>query len=712
MKRRLDWQKRALILFAALILVLSVVLTALAIREAEREKLLAQRETNDEARKTADLVCKQINDRIAEAEARVLTLLKQSEFRSDHGPSDQLSGRIQESEPLVSEIIYVAEDGEVRFPHCTPLYLLSGEDESAGQPQAETEGHRLFKAAEIAEFQKRDYGLASQYYKQLMTSTADRASRALLLNAIARCYVNSGHPFPALETYELLLKDYAEEVGPDGIPLGAIALFQMGLLYSHRNNEQDSAQRFLELYAALLEPKWLLSRAQFEFYLSKVKKELAGLAARMEGVTSKAALAERQAALQKLENAKQKRMNVIEGILTNVIPIIKARNLNSASGSEHFVHMSGTAGGRGPLVSYMSPGNNVVLGFTLDDAYLKNELISSVMAAVPLREGWTVQIVDRERRILFGEDLPPADSRGPRTGYAREFAGDFPPWTVHIDQAVPSLAERQFRQRRMTYVLSVVVVIAALLFGGFLAIRSTAKELKLARLKSEFVSTVSHEFRTPLTSIRYLADLLKRGRVTRDDRKQEYYETITHESERLSRLIENILDFSKIEAGMKEYEFAELDLSELGRDVVSRFKEQAALQDFTIESHIPPELPRVSGDREALSRALFNLLDNAVKYSGDSRRIFLRVDSDESFINLAVEDEGVGISKEEQQRVFEKFYRSGSSQESSVKGSGIGLTIVDHVVKAHGGDVLLESEPGQGTKVTIRLPRQPALTRG
>jgi signal transduction histidine kinase len=253
-------------------------------------------------------------------------------------------------------------------------------------------------------------------------------------------------------------------------------------------------------------------------------------------------------------------------------------------------------------------------------------------------------------------------------------------------------------------VLSVVVVIVALLFGGILAIRSTAKELRLAKLKSDFVSTVSHEFRTPLTSIRYLAELLQRGRVKEESKKQQYYESITHESERLSRLIENILDFSKIEAGMKEYEFGETDPAELCREVVQRFQEQVAPQGFTIETEIEKRLPKIQADKEALGRALFNLLDNAAKYSGENRKIRFHAYSDKNHLYMKVEDQGIGIQKDDLDKVFEKFYRSSGAQSSNIKGSGIGLTLVSHIARSHGGEVVMGSEPGKGTRVTILLP--------
>jgi signal transduction histidine kinase len=254
------------------------------------------------------------------------------------------------------------------------------------------------------------------------------------------------------------------------------------------------------------------------------------------------------------------------------------------------------------------------------------------------------------------------------------------------------------------YIISVAVVILAIIFAGYWSIRSTAKELKLASLKSDFVSTVSHELRTPLTSIRYLAELLQRGRVDNEERKQEYYETIANESEHLSSLINNILDFSRIEAGMKEYQFSDTDMAELVRNVASQFQDQAAQAGFIVKIQIPDQIPEAWVDRAAISQALFNLLDNALKYSGESREIFLSAWYDGDSVFFQVQDEGIGIREEEKERVFEKFYRSEYSRDSSIRGSGIGLTLVAHIVKAHGGEVLLESDPGKGTEVTMRLP--------
>jgi signal transduction histidine kinase len=345
----------------------------------------------------------------------------------------------------------------------------------------------------------------------------------------------------------------------------------------------------------------------------------------------------------------------------------------------------------------------------LNPEILAQKLLPPDPAKTRTQEGWYLQVTDESGKIVAGTDVSALQPSPPKLTFTATFTQGFPPWKINIYQTDLDTPRRQYQLRMGIYVFSVVTVIAALFLGGFMAIRSTAKELKLAALKSDFVSTVSHEFRTPLMSIRYLAELLQRGRVPDELKKQQYYATITNESERLSRLVENILDFSKIETGMKSYQMEEVDVAALASEVAVRFRQQAGLKEFQLKTQIAEGLPDIVADGEALSRALFNLLDNAVKYSGDDPEILLRVNGDGNNVLLEVSDNGIGISRGEQQKVFERFYRSERALAGKIEGSGIGLTLVDHIVRAHGGKVLLESELGRGTKVTIQLPtRLPA----
>jgi signal transduction histidine kinase/tetratricopeptide (TPR) repeat protein len=712
MKIILDWQKRAILLFAVVVLIFSVILTVFAIREAERERLAKQQEINLDLERKAASLSTEVLATIQETEELFSKLLDSEQGIPDENQLADIAKRIKATEFIVDEVFAIGRAGRISFPLFDPLYDLSGDSAFSTMGPAKIAEDPLFKSAETAEFKSRNYSLAIDNYRQLLRSISDRSSRALLLNRIARCYKLSGNPNGAIRTYKQIVKDYPDESSSDGIPFALIALYQLGALYSDSDNDIESITTYLELYDALLESRWEISQAQFNFNLWEVKDKLDSLRQRVGVENIEEDIVSRWVVLQQIESKKLERMDSIERITQKMKSVFMMSEPDSENDSDTFFRLAEITGKKPLLISYTFLDSASMFGFSMDKGYFKDEILPSILAEMSLKDGFVVQIADEEDAVVAGEEIQEEVSAGMQLSYSQGFKDRFPPWTIKIYQTSPSEAERQFGIRRNIYVLSVVVVIVAILFGGVMAIRGTAKELRLAKLKSEFVSTVSHEFRTPLTSIRYLAELLQRGRVKEESKKQQYYESITHESERLSRLIENILDFSKIEAGMKEYEFEETDVAEMCRDVVSRFQEQDTDQEFTIESEVAVDLPKIFADKEAFPRALFNLLDNAVKYSGDSRKIQFRAWVDQNRIFLKVMDQGIGISKDDQDKVFEKFYRSGDIQNSTIKGSGIGLTIVSHIVEAHGGEVILESEPGKGTEVTIQLPIDREVKKG
>jgi signal transduction histidine kinase len=239
--------------------------------------------------------------------------------------------------------------------------------------------------------------------------------------------------------------------------------------------------------------------------------------------------------------------------------------------------------------------------------------------------------------------------------------------------------------------------------GIVLTYRNISKEMALARLKSDFVSNVSHELRTPLSLIRLYAETLEMGRLKSQEKYQEYFCIIRKESERLSALINNILDFSRIEAGRKEYDFRDTDMRELVRTTLDAYHYQIEQHGFTYEETID-EVPSLRVDREAMSRSLVNLVNNALKYSQDRKYIGVKLYRENGVVKLEVIDHGIGIPRQEQQKIFEKFYRVGDPLVHNTKGSGLGLSLVRHIVQAHGGEVVVDSAPGEGSKFTIALP--------
>jgi signal transduction histidine kinase len=187
-------------------------------------------------------------------------------------------------------------------------------------------------------------------------------------------------------------------------------------------------------------------------------------------------------------------------------------------------------------------------------------------------------------------------------------------------------------------------------------------------------------------------------------KKQEYYRIVRKESERLTALINNILDFSRIEAGRKEYEFRETDIAELVHNTLDSYRYQIEQQGFAFEESIDSSLPKVYVDREAIARALVNLVNNALKYSADEKFLGVKLYRENGALKLEVVDRGIGITRREQSKIFEKFYRTGDPLVHNTKGSGLGLSLVRHITQAHGGEIAVESTPGKGSKFTLSLP--------
>ncbi|MCJ7486134.1 MAG: ATP-binding protein [Candidatus Aminicenantes bacterium] len=711
---RLDWQRRAVILFAASLLILSAVLVYFAVREAEREKLLKEREIEGARRRLVETIDGRARSLVSETEIRVLQAVKEARAYGEPAQAAAvLKGSLADI-PLISEVFLVDDEDQVDFLGARPLFLLPGEKQRSREIARALENDERWKRAEAAEFRMNDQSQAATLYRDLAAKTADPALDALFLNRLARCYTKSGQPDKAISAYREQLQFGLPDIVSEGIPLEITALYQIGNIHLQRGQSAEAAGAYFELFQGLIDARWPLARGQFESFRKLAENRFLTASGEL-GASLRADWDRRILDLKKVEEKRLAKAGILEKVSGRLIPRMRLEARETDADSGKWLRIAEPTDSGLLLASFLPLDTKIMLGMLLDPQALASGLFPPSPGKSELEEGWSVAMVDESGKTVGGQGLlsqeAAAKSGDPQPVYAGAFAESFPPWRINIYQSGIGAAERQFRLRRTIYVLSLAAVIAALFFGGFLAIRSTAKELKLAKLKSDFTATVSHEFRTPLTSIRYMAELLQRGRVRDEARKQQYYETITGESERLSRLVENLLDFSKIEAGVKEYRMEETDIAALAADVAGRFRQQAAFKDFNLETEIAGDLPLIRADKDALGRAVLNLLDNAVKYSGGNPRVTLRVWPGEDAVNIQVEDHGIGIGKPEQKKIFEKFYRSESALQSSVKGSGIGLPLVEHAVREHGGNVLLESEPGKGTRVTIRLPIGPAELR-
>jgi signal transduction histidine kinase len=330
--------------------------------------------------------------------------------------------------------------------------------------------------------------------------------------------------------------------------------------------------------------------------------------------------------------------------------------------------------------------------------YLQGTWLPSV---APMLKNSELRLVlqDADGRMVFGEPI--------RDGLAtqRDSKETHLPWTLQVASLNPIGDRAPFENRRQLYLTGLVLLLAVIAAGSYFVGRSVTRELAVARLQSDFVAAVSHEFRTPLTSLRQVTELLSDGRQSDPSRLSSYYQTQTRAADRLQRLVESLLDFGKMEAGAKLYRMQIIDICDWLRTTIQEMQSDDALGQYHIELQCESDgVGRVNADPEALARALRNLIDNAVKYSPDCRTVWVSLTRQDNRLAIRVRDRGIGIPANERKQIFRKFVRGAAAKTNGIKGTGVGLAMVQQIVLAHGGEVQLESQSGLGSTFTILLP--------
>ena len=359
-----------------------------------------------------------------------------------------------------------------------------------------------------------------------------------------------------------------------------------------------------------------------------------------------------------------------------------------------------------PMVYVYVPDENGVLvgvmGLIFNLDYLWKEGVpEAVEAGLPSEEQVSLVIQDMAGNELFTYGCPDLSEEGPvvSTWFLHRMGGG--EMILRGDPAYTEWAGNNF-----TFNVLLSLFLALALAGGMIfALRTASREIQLSEMKNDFVSNVSHELRTPLASIRVFGELLHLGRVSEPDKVRDYGELIDTESRRLTQLINNILDFSKIERGQKRYHLESTDIRDVLGRVLKVFEVRLQESDLTIRYSEPDEaLPLVRLDPDGVSQAVFNLVDNGVKYGREGGHIDVSLVQDNDSLVISVRDYGIGIPQDELEKIFERFHRVSTGAVHDVKGSGLGLSIVEHVARAHGGEVSVESEVGKGSTFSLRLP--------
>ncbi|MBL9040092.1 MAG: HAMP domain-containing histidine kinase [Myxococcales bacterium] len=319
----------------------------------------------------------------------------------------------------------------------------------------------------------------------------------------------------------------------------------------------------------------------------------------------------------------------------------------------------------------------------------------------PIAGRFLVSVIGSRGEVIFGQPITGAG----KYLYEGRFESTVYQWRLQMAPLDNVQLRAGSQKQALADTILIGLMLGLILIGTAFLVYSISSEQRLSALKSEFISNVSHELKTPLSLIRMFAELLMLGKVKTPEKGREYAAIITRESERLSRLIDNVLDFSRMERGKAAYEMKPGDLGEVVERALDFFRYRLEREGRQLEVDIASPIPRTLLDENAMTLLLLNLVDNAVKYGGNGQIVVrLRVSERGKEILLSVTDQGLGIAPDEQRKVFERFYRTRAVRNTNIRGSGIGLALVKHIAEAHGGDITVESVSGKGATFTLSLP--------
>ena len=682
MKKKGETKRQRIIIYYVLAIVLPcLILGILALRGIKNDQALVEREQRRNLLEAGQQIIRETDTYLSSIEISFAEISDSIPIPRSKIFYDSLLNRFTAQNHAVAGIFFINSAGELFLLNNRMVYVPDDFLPFPDAADSQTTQSVLEKGWQI-EFRENDFRKALKYYQNVLPDVNSDQSRGEILNTIARVQKKLKMDDEAIKTYDLLSDNYSEVLIQNKIPLGAVALLEKSLLYMGKKDTISSLKTIHFLMSQLQRSFWELGYSHYANFLSKVDE-----------VTSLCFNSHHEVTVRFLEriNTLKDSLLISEKHTEYLLAFLGYNEITSVDkkpGRESINHRYKILiNGKSYLFSLVSGNNQGQWGLIMDPDYILNNIVYNSIIKNADESNLYWEVTDANGEQLLKSEFIPENTSPINT----VFPSNLPSWSLTLYPENSGLIDSLFRTDRSLFLYIFIAIVIILAFGLFFTLQTVNNELHLSKMKSYFISTVSHEFKSPLTSIRQMAEMLVRDRVPSAERQRKYYTSILKQSERLSHLIDNILDFSKMEEGYELFHFEKADIIPVLKDAVESFQQNIADKGFHINLAIPEPLPDVVFDREAMEQVIHNLLDNACKYSGDSREIEVDLLSKGNKIVISIRDYGIGIKKEDHDKIFSRFYRAGDELTQTVKGSGIGLTIVKQIVEAHNGTIDVES---------------------
>jgi signal transduction histidine kinase len=547
--------------------------------------------------------------------------------------------------------------------------------------------------AEKTELSDKNIQEAIRLYQRAQISTSSPNDQCLLLSKIGRCYFKLHKYKQGIDAYQQILRFNSKNIIENNVPLSAAALSQIVEGYEALQAGKESEQAAIELYSFLLENPWDLEDGSYLYYLELAHAYLTHL---------------KSFDLKLIDLAKQEEIirgecKFIQFIQQKCSHSIHSELKSSEAAGQSIHYLSPVFQGQVLFLRYFllpSASQSLVLGYQINQKYFITNKLQEIIRSSDLGRQFVPAILDEQDSVIYQQEK--IVSGHPLI--VEHCSSVLPTWRVaFFDRNGKTIDDIVAAEKRF-YIILFIGTVILMVVGIGITVRTAAHEIQMAQMKSEFVSNVTHELKTPLTLIRMFSETLESGLVTEEQKRKEFSGIIRRESERLSHLIDNILDFSKMEAGKKEYQFEEVDIVELTRQTLESYSYQIEQQGFHLDISIPAYPLFIYADRNAIQQCILNLISNTLKYYEGEKYLGVVLLKNEHKVTLSVTDHGMGIAKEDLPKIFEQLFRSSQHKNKAIRGTGLGLTLTKKIIDAHNGTMSVRSQLHEGSTFTITLP--------
>lgn len=621
---------------------------------------------------------------------------------------------VQYFQQIISDTLSAREQGnkveELKNNYYSPFLLdrnfkiIYPKTETNGNKELEyktsvshSQFERAFQIAESYEFLQSNYSKAIQQYKKCYAIAETKLDKAFALEGIGRIQLSQKKYSDAAKSYILLHKEYPQVFNKVRHPYGIIGLLQLYEINKYLGTDKTIVPKFLDTYKKLKDGFWILNSSSYDFFISEIESVLESELLKSYNAKYKEEhellISRSSSYLEDLVFSNFLRAGVINKINETFVITGSVNNSQSKRILNDF-------NGKWSLISYRQLINfidseNYICGFKWDTDTLRKSIIPAIFDSISAETGLHYYLL---------EEVDSFTNQLPENSLSLSFRR-FPfPWKLIVVQPALNSLEDATKKEMLIYGLMLGITITMMILGALLIARDIKRESDSMSLKTEFVHNVSHELKTPLSLIRLYGETLLFKKNLNNIDKTDALQVITKESERLSHMINNILDFSKIEMGRKEFKIQRGNFANIIRDTLDSYRYHLEKKGFEIIEEIAQDIPLIEFDKEAIEGLLINLLSNAIKYSPERKILTVKLYKQNEYVLLQVSDKGMGIPSDEIPHIFNRFYRSKQKLGFESRGSGLGLTLIKHVVESHGGKIKVESKPGEGSTFSIEFP--------